>query len=202
MVIIRPVRSPADTIIDRFLLLYLLKVAAPFGIDGDVKFQQLVFLSELQSFGKQAKGFHYRFFRYAYGGYSKELQDDFVGLGAKKFLDPATWKLTARGESVVKVFPSAVTGHSHNETVATLIHDVVRAYGKFDSSSIVPEVEKIELILPEKPDALAEGVTQQETLPIGHVSFHATLLMPERIETSVEFTLKDDLLAVLQDILK
>jgi hypothetical protein len=66
----------------------------------------------------------------------------------------------------------------------------------------VPAVEKIELILPEKPDADAEGVSQQETLPLGHVSFHATLLVPERIETPVEFRLKDDLLAVLQDILK
>lgn len=195
-------RSPTDSTIDRFLLLYLLKVAAPFGIDGDVKFQQLVFLSELQLFGKQAKGFHYRFFRYAYGGYSKELQDDFLALGAKKFVDGAAWKLAEAGEKVVKVFPAAVSGHSHNETVATIIRDVVRAYGKYDSSTIVPAVEKIELILPEKPDADAEGVSQQETLPIGHVSFHATLLVPERIETPVEFKLKDDLLAALQDILK
>jgi len=196
------VRSPSDTTVDRLLLLYLLKVAAPFGIDGDVKFQQLVFLSELQMLGKQAKGFHYRFFRYAYGGYSKELADDFVALGAKKLLDPAAWKLSAAGETVVKVIPGAVSGRAENETVATIIQDVVGAYGKFDSSSIVPEVEKIELVLPEKPDADAEGVTQQETLPIGHVSFHATLLVPERIETPAEFKLKDDLLTALQGIFK
>ena len=195
-------RSASDTTIDRLLLLYLLKAAASPGIDGDVKFQQLVFLSELQMLGKQAKGFHYRFFRYAYGGYSKDLSDDFTALGHKKFLDPATWKLTTAGETVVKVLPRAVTGRSENETIATIIQDVVKAYGKFDSSSIVPEVEKIELILPEKPDADAEGVSQQETLPIGHVSYHATLLVPERIETPVEFTLPEDLLAVLQDIFK
>ena len=115
-------RSPTDSTIDRLLLLYLLKVAAPFGIDGDVKFQQLVFLSELQLFGKQAKGFHYRFFRYAYGGYSKELQDDFLALGAKKFVDPATWKLAEAGEKVVKVFPAAVAGHVHNERGLRLRH--------------------------------------------------------------------------------
>ena len=195
-------RSPTDSTIDRLLLLYLLKVAAPFGIDGDVKFQQLVFLSELQMLGKQAKGFHYRFFRYAYGGYSKELQDDFVALGAKKFLSPDTWKLLPAGETVVKVLPGAIGGRSENETIAAIIQEIVRSYGKFDSSSIVPEVEKIELILPEKPDADAEGISQQETLPIGHVSFHATLLVPERIETPVEFTLKDDLLTALQSVFK
>jgi hypothetical protein len=196
------VRSPTDTLIDRLLLLYLLKVAAPYGIDGDVKFQQLVFLSELQMLGKQAKGFHYRFFRYAYGGYSKELQEDFMALGGKKFLEPATWKLTPAGETVIKVIPGAVTGIAENETIATIIQDIVRAYGKFDSSSIVPAVEKIDLILPEKPDADAEGISQQETLPIGHVSFHATLLVPERIQTPIEFKLKDDLLAALQSVFK
>lgn len=195
-------RSPADTILDRLLLLYLLKIAAPFGIDGDVKLQQLVFLSELQLFGKQATGFHYRFFRYAYGGYSKELADDFAALGVKKLLNPLTWTLSPGGETVVQVIPGVAKDRSENETILSIIQDIVRAYGKYDSSSIVPEVEKIELLLPEKPDADAEGIAQQESLPIGHISFHATLLVPERIQTPVRFEVKPDLLGVLQDLLK
>jgi uncharacterized protein YwgA len=196
------VRSPADTAIDRLLVLYLLKMADPFGIDGDVKFQQLVFLSELQLFGKQATGFHYRFFRYAYGGYSKELADDFLALRAKKFVEPAAWKLATAGEAVVKVIPGIAKERTENETILSIIQDIVRGYGKYDSSSIVPQVEKIELILPEKPDADAEGLAPQESLPIGHVSFHATLLVPERIQTAVQFELKPDLLNILQDVLK
>jgi uncharacterized protein YwgA len=196
------VRSSTETTIDRLLLLYLLKLSAPFGIDGDVKLQDLVFLSELQLFGKQATGFHYRFFRYAYGGYSKELADDFVALGVKKLLDPGAWTLSPGGETVVKVIPGIAKDRPENETVLSIIQDIVRAYGKYDSSSIVPEVEKIELVLPEKPDADAEGIAQQESLPIGHISFHATLLMPERIQTAVRFEVKPDLLAVLQDLLK
>jgi uncharacterized protein YwgA len=196
------VRSPAETTIDRLLLLYLLKMASPFGIDGDVKFQQLVFLSELQSFGKQATGFHYRFFRYAYGGYSKELADDFVGLAAKKFVEKEAFKLTPAGETVLKVIPGIAKDRAENETVLGIIQDIVKAYGKYDSSSIVPQVEKIELLLPEKVDADVEGVAQQESLPIGHVSFHASLLIPERIQTAVQFELKPELLKVLQDVLK
>ena len=195
-------RSTAETTIDRLLLLFLLKVAARFGIDGDVKLQQLVFLSELQQLGRRAKGFHYRFFRYAYGGYSKELADDFIALGVKKFVDPEAWELLPAGDTVVKVIPRAVAGQSENEAVLSMISEIVQAYGKFGSSSIVPQVEKIELILPEKPDADAEGVAQHDRLPIGHISFHATLLVPERTETSTKFTLKEDLLTVLQDILK
>lgn len=177
-------------------------MASAFGIDGDVKFQQLVFLSELQSFGKQATGFHYRFFRYAYGGYSKELADDFVGLAAKKFVEKEAFKLTAAGETVLKVIPGIAKDQAGNETVLGIIQDIVKAYGKYDSSSIVPQVEKIELLLPEKVDADVEGVAQQESLPIGHVSFHASLLIPERIQTAVQFELKPDLLKVLQDVLK
>ena len=173
-----------------------------FGIDGDVKFQQLVFLSELQLFGKQATGFRYRFFRYAYGGYSKELADDFVGLCAKQFVDKATFQLTTAGEAIVKVIPGLAKERMENETVLSIIQDVVKAYGKYDSSSIVPQVEKIELLLPEKPDAAAEGIPLEESLPIGHVSFHATLLVPERIQTATHFELKPELLAVLQDVLK
>ena len=45
-------------------------------------------------------------------------------------------------------------------------------------------------------------MAQHDRLPIGHISFHATLLVPERTETSTKFTLKEDLLTVLQDILK
>ncbi len=189
-------------IIDRLLLLYLLRIAAPFGIDGDVKLQQLVFLSELQLFGKQATGFHYRFFRYAYGGYSKELADDFAALGAKKLLVAGMWTLSPLGETVVKVIPGIAKDRAENETVLSIVQDIVMAYGKYDSSSIVPEVEKIELVLPEKPDADAEGVARQESLPIGHISFHATLLVPERIQTPIRLEVKPDLLAVLQDLLK
>jgi uncharacterized protein YwgA len=196
------VRSPGDTVIDRLLLLYLLKIAAPFGIDGDVKFQQLVFLSELQLLGKKAAGFHYRFFRYAYGGYSKELADDFLALRAKQLVQPSEWKLAPAGETVVKVIPGTAKERSENETVLFVIQDIVQAYGKYDSSNIVPQVEKIELMLPEKPDAEAEGVSSQESLPIGHISFHATLLVPERIDCPLRFELKPELLKVLQDVLK
>ena len=195
-------RSSNETTVDRLLLLYLLKMAMPFGIDGDVKFQQLVFLSELQLFGKQATGFHYRFFRYAYGGYSKDLADDFVGISAKRFVDKASFKVTPAGDTVLKVIPGLAKERAENETVLLIIQDIVKAYGQYDSSTIVPQVEKIELLLPEKPDAVAEGVSQQESLPIGHVSFHATLLMPERIETPTHFELKPELLTVLQDVLK
>ena len=53
-------RKPAQITIDRALLLYLLHLAEPHGFMSDVKFQQLVFLSELQMLGKSLKRVPFR----------------------------------------------------------------------------------------------------------------------------------------------
>ncbi len=55
-------RKPDQITIDRALLLYILQLAAPYGLMSDVKLQQLVFLCELQMFDKRIKGFHLSFF--------------------------------------------------------------------------------------------------------------------------------------------
>jgi hypothetical protein len=62
-------RHPHQITVDRALLLYALSLAEPHGLLSDVKLQQLCFLSELQMFGKGLKGFHFEFFRFAYGAF-------------------------------------------------------------------------------------------------------------------------------------
>ena len=51
---------------------------------SDVKFQQLIFLSELQMFGKGLKGFHFEFMRFAYGAFSKDVDNDLLFLRRKE----------------------------------------------------------------------------------------------------------------------
>ena len=69
-------RKPNQITVDRALLLYVLHLAEPHGLLSDVKLQQLCFLCELQMFGKGFKGFHFEFFRFAYGAFSKDLDND------------------------------------------------------------------------------------------------------------------------------
>ena len=45
-------RKPQEITIDRALIIYLLHLAEPHGFMSDVKFQQLIFLSELQNVGE------------------------------------------------------------------------------------------------------------------------------------------------------
>ncbi len=63
-------RKPPEITVDRALLIYLLHLAEPHGFMSDVKFQQLIFLSELQMLGKGLTGLHFEFMRFAYGAFS------------------------------------------------------------------------------------------------------------------------------------
>ena len=80
-------RQPLQIAVDRALLLYALHSAEPHGLLSDVKLQQLCFLSELQMFGKGLKGFHFEFFRFAYGAFSIYMKNrDQKGLGGQILL--------------------------------------------------------------------------------------------------------------------
>ncbi|HEX9741509.1 MAG TPA: hypothetical protein VGA17_01820, partial [Nitrospiraceae bacterium] len=77
-------RKPDQIIIDRAMLVTLLHWAEPHGLLNDVKLQQLAFLCELQMFNKGVKGLHWEFFRYAYGAFSKDLDNDLMSLRRKE----------------------------------------------------------------------------------------------------------------------
>ena len=77
-------RKSHEMTVDRALLLYVLSLAEPYGLLSDVKLQQLCFLSELQLFGKGLKGFHFEFVRFAYGAFSRDLDNDLTSLRRKE----------------------------------------------------------------------------------------------------------------------
>lgn len=171
-------RQAHEITVDRALLLYLLRLAEPYGLLGDVKLQQLVFLSELQMFGQRLKGFHFEFFRYAYGAFSKDLDNDLLLLRRKERVE--NFSLSERGEEVVKILLEVVDSQDANKRVAELLRAVVETYGPQDTGAITKSVEAVELVSPDRPGL---------QLPIRDVSFHTTLLVPSRIEVDAEFTL-------------
>lgn len=162
--------------IDRALLLYLLQVAEPHGILGDVKLQQLVFLCELQMFNQGVKGFHFEFFRYAYGAFSKDLDNDLLSLRKKELIE--NFSLSEKAEQALTLLREAAEGVEGNERVLGVLESVVATYGPQDGSEITKSVEQIELSTPDQPTL---------NLPIRDISFHSTLLVPSRIETAGEF---------------
>lgn len=179
-------RQAHEMTIDRALLIYLLHLAEPHGLMSDVKLQQLAFLCELQLFGKGIKGLHFEFFRYAYGAFSKDLDNDLLSLRRKERIE--NFSLTDKAEPVLQLLKDGVAGVETNERVIEIVDSVVGTYGPKDGGAITQSVEAVEISAPEQPDL---------KLAIRDISFHSTLLVPSRIEVQGMFTLSPPVLTRL-----
>ena len=180
-------RKPNQISVDRALLLYVLYLAEPHGLLSEVKLQQLCFLCELQTFGKGFKGFHFEFFRFAYGAFSKDLDNDLTTLRRKERIENYTLSDQAR-EEVIPLLLKGIEGMETNKKVKEIIDAVVTTYGPQDSGMITNSVEAVELSTPQQPEF---------KIPIRDIVFHTTLLVPHRIEVQAEFTLAPAILAQL-----
>ncbi|GMV50634.1 hypothetical protein FBQ96_00340 [Nitrospirales bacterium NOB] len=180
-------RKPHEIAVDRALLLYVLSLTEPFGLLSDVKLQQLCFLCELQLFGKGLKGFHFEFFRFAYGTFSKDLDNDLTSLRRRERIENFTLSDQAR-EEVLPLLTRAIDGNETNEKVRDLVQAVVTTYGPQDVTTITQSVESVELSTPQQPEL---------KIPIRDIVFHTTLLVPARIEVAAEFTLPAPVLTKL-----
>lgn len=180
-------RKPNQITVDRALLLYVLSLAEPHGLLSDVKLQQLCFLCELQLFGKGVKGFHFEFFRFAYGAFSKDLDNDLTSLRRKERVENFTLSDQAK-EEVLPVLQKGIEGVEVNEKVKEILDAVVATYGPNDTGAITSAVEAVELSTPQQPEF---------KIPIRDISFHTILLVPHRIEVPSEFTMSPALLAKL-----
>lgn len=172
-------RKPHEMTIDRALLLYLLAQAEPYGLLSDVKLQQLCFLCELQMFGKNVKGFHFEFVRFAYGAFSRDLDNDLTSLRRKERIENFSPSDQVRDE-VLPILLKGVEGNDTNEKVRDLMQAVIATYGPQDVTAIMQSVEAVELSTPQQPEF---------KIPIRDIVFHTTLLVPARIEVAAEFTL-------------
>jgi hypothetical protein len=179
-------RKPDQITIDRALLVSLLHLAEPHGLLNDVKLQQLAFLCELQMFNKGVKGLHCEFFRYAYGAFSKDLDNDLMSLRRRERVE--NFSVSEEAQEVVGLLQEAAKDIETNEQVLGILEAVVTNYAPQDTSAITNSVEAVELSTPEQPDF---------KLAIRDISFHTTLLVPHRIEVKSEFTVPPAVLAKL-----
>lgn len=179
-------RKPQEVSVDRALLLYLLHLLEPYGWLSDVKFQQLVFLSELYMFGKNLKGLHFEFMRFAYGAFSKDADNDLVVLRRKERLE--NFSLTEKAHPVLDLVDQAAQDSDVNRQIMDIVRETASTYGPRDTSEVMKAVETIEL-------SPADNLDQK--LAIRDISFHSILLVPSRIEVVGEWTFTPQQLARL-----
>lgn len=98
-------------------------------IDGNLKIQKLVFLSELEGLNKNIITTHFRFFRYQYGPYSPVLADDVKTLIKQGFI---TTKhiLTKRAQFVLDYTKDAIDSSTPARKVLTLLNEIAKKYGR------------------------------------------------------------------------
>ena len=171
-------RKPQDITIDRTLLIHLLHLAEPYGFMSDVKFQQLIFLSELQMLGKGLRGFHFEFMRFAYGAFSKDVDNDLLFLRRKERLE--NFSVTDEAQSVLQVLEHITKENESNQQVIEILQSVINLYGPQDNTDIMKSVEAVEISSADDP---------QQKIAIRDVSFHSIILVPSRVEVTGEFTL-------------
>lgn len=184
-------RTPQQIAVDRALLLYILHLAEPYGRLSDVKLQQLCFLCELQTFAKGLKALHFEFFRFAYGAFSKDLDNDLTSLRRKGRIENFTVSDQAK-EEAIPLLLRAIEGVETNEKVNDIIDAVVGAYGPQESGTITHSVESVQLSTPQDPE---------RKIPIRDIVFHTTLLVPHRIEVQAEFTLPSLIITQLNAVM-
>lgn len=180
-------RTPNQITVDRALILYILQLAEPYGQLSDVKLQQLCFLCELQTFAKGLKTFHFEFFRFAYGAFSKDLDNDLTSLRRKGRIENFTVSDQVK-EEVIPLLLNAIDGVEANEKAKDILDAVVAAYGQQDTGTITTSVESVQLSTPQDPDL---------KIPIRDIVFHTTLLVPHRIEVRAEVALSPAIAAKL-----
>jgi len=184
-------RTPNQIAVDRALLLYVLQLAEPYGQSSDVKLQQLCFLCELQTFAKGLKAFHFEFFRFAYGAFSKDLDNDLTSLRRKGRIENFTVSDQAK-EEAIPLLLHAIEGVETNEKVKDIVDAVVEAYGPQDTGTITNSVESVQLSTPQD---------SERKIPIRDIVFHTTLLVPHRIEVQAEFTVPPVILTRLNAVM-
>ena len=131
--------------------------------------------------------FRSEFFRFAYGAFSKDLDNDLMSLRRKERVENFTLSDQAK-EEVLPLLLKGIEGVETNEKVKEIIDAVMATYGPQDSGAITNSVEAVELSTPQAPEL---------KIPIRDIVFHTTLLVPHRIEVQAEFTLSPAILAKL-----
>ena len=145
-------------------------------------------------FGKGLKGLHFEFFRYAYGAFSKDLDNDLTSLRRKERIE--NFSVTDQAEQAIRILLEGADNAGQdleaNGQVLDVLRQVIDTYGGQDTDTITSSVEAVEISTPAEPEF---------KIAIRDVSFHTILLVPARIETKTEFMLPPGIVARLNTAL-
>lgn len=135
-----PMRTEAEIITDRLLLLHAVKQANKHGcMEGTFKLQKIPFASQLAMNQEAKKGFNYSFFRFTHGPISKEIYDDGGVLHSAGLITTLKGpiKLTDAG---AKLYDSLHDVYAENLEILAYIDFVAKSYASLTFGSLKKKI--------------------------------------------------------------
>lgn len=157
-------------------------------IDGNFKIQKLGFISELR--GQENAGVratHYKFFRYHFGPYSKELANDVGFLKERGFLD-AFNRVTDRGRYLIDYIRPEIAQSNNSELSLEILQSVCTDYGRYTGGQLKRQVYEMVVPVIEYDNA---------TLKVKDIGYCTDILDPVRLDLRESANFPDD---TLQDL--
>ena len=139
-------RTSTEVLQDKLLLLYLVSSAKKYGfMEGNLKLQKLVFLSEWQLMSANLKALHFKYFRYRYGPFSKELLCDNEELKAGGYLT-YQFNLTEKALDFLDYAIEPIVRHGGNAEIFDKINSTCAVYSKITGVRLIERVYRMEII--------------------------------------------------------
>lgn len=121
-------RTKKDKMLDAVLLLHMLDRAKP--IDGKTKLQKVPFFVELKLKNEGLRGPHFRFFRWNFGPFSRDVCDTFEFLAGRGFVSESNFRLTERGKFLLELAIPPLAEIEENAPIFRAMDDVLRDCAK------------------------------------------------------------------------
>jgi uncharacterized protein YwgA len=148
-------------------------------IFGATKLQKQVFLNELKLIDIDSGGLYYKYFRYNYGPFSRQLQDNYNALADKGFIHKTTYRLTDRGEYLIGFVEGCIVHYRDNGKIFETVKATTNKYRKYTGKQLMDLVYDMAIVPVELPD---------RRMKIKDIPMFIDLLWPERDKVEHKLT--------------
>lgn len=137
-------RRPEQICADLYLTAYMVDCVNQISsIDGNLKMQKILFLHEFRGIQDGLKANHYKYFRYSYGPYSKDLANDLSRMEELGFVTKGSRRLTKRGNTFIQYFLPEV--RRRLGLALDFATEICHRYGRFSGPQLVNRVYALEV---------------------------------------------------------
>ncbi|MFH2021730.1 MAG: hypothetical protein ABIJ33_00400 [Patescibacteria group bacterium] len=186
-------RNVREIVQDKIMMLFLIALAKEKSqIDGNLKFQKLFFLTEWKLMESNIKAFNFKFFRYRFGPFSKELWCDYNSLKEKKYVN-SSFNLSDKAVDLIDYVHNSIQDIENNSEIIGLMSEICDTYSKYGGRALTQKVYNMEI----EPYDFPRTKMKIKDIPV-----FFDILVPENFSADKELRLPDFLIQDLEQEFK